>query len=103
MDDATGHFQFTSFCGTSASTPGMAGVAALLDDLVGAPQGNLNPQIYEVAANQVSVPYPFHDTTVGSSGAAVCDVKTPSMCNNSIPGPRWVQRRPARLHVDRRI
>ena len=89
VDDATGRFQFTSFCGTSASAPAMAGVAALLDDAVGAPQGNLNPQIYQVAANQASssLRNSFHDITVAASGVAACDVNTPSMCNNSIPGP----------------
>ncbi len=67
----------------------MAGVAALLDDSIGAPQGNLNPQMYQEAANTQSfiVGAVFHDTSVASSGVSACDVNTPSMCNNSIPGP----------------
>ncbi|HZP03925.1 MAG TPA: S53 family peptidase [Terracidiphilus sp.] len=77
-------YQFLSFCGTSASAPGMAGVAALLDQRLGSAQGNLNPQIYQEAAN---APAAFHDTTVASSGVSSCSVNTPSMCNNSAPGP----------------
>jgi hypothetical protein len=33
------------------------------------------------------VPAAFHDVTVATSGVTNCSVKTPSMCNNSIPGP----------------
>ncbi len=76
-------FGFVGFSGTSAAAPGMAGVAALLDQKLGAAQGNLNPEIYSLAA---SVPFTIHDATVASSGVSGCNVNTPSMCNNSIPG-----------------
>jgi subtilase family serine protease len=79
----SGSFSFIAFSGTSAAAPGMAGVAALLDQKIGAAQGNLNPQIYPLAA---SVPSAFHDATVASSGVLGCSVNTPSTCNNSIPG-----------------
>jgi len=72
------------FSGTSAAAPGMAGVAALLDQKLGIAQGNLNPQIYPMAAN---TPTAFHDVTVSTSGVSSCVLSTPSMCNNSIPGP----------------
>ena len=75
---------FEVFAGTSAAAPGMAGVAALLDQSKGAAQGNLNPGIYSTA---VSAPAAFHDVTVSSSGVSGCSVTTPSLCNNSIPGP----------------
>jgi len=75
---------FVAFEGTSAAAPAMAGVAALLDKWYSGPQGNINPQIYSLAANAPSV---FHDVTVASSGVTSCSVNTPSMCNNSIPGP----------------
>lgn len=75
-------FHFVSFCGTSASAPGMAGVAALLDQQKGARQGNLNPALYATA---LSYPDTVHDVTVRTSGVTACDVNTPSMCNNSIP------------------
>lgn len=54
---------FIYFCGTSAAAPAMAGVAALLDQKLGSAQGNLNPEIYKMAA---SAPTAFHDTTVAS-------------------------------------
>jgi hypothetical protein len=60
----------------------MAGVAALLDQKLGSARGNLNPQLYPLAA---SVPAAFHDATVSSSGVSGCSVNTASMCNNSIP------------------
>ena len=76
---------FEYFCGTSAAAPDMAGVTALLDQKLGKGQGNLNPRLYQMAMN---VPAAFHDVTVASSGVTNCSVNTPSMCNNSIPGPR---------------
>ncbi len=75
---------FVGFCGTSAAAPTMAGVTALLDQKLGFPQGNLNPEIYSLAQ---SAPTSYHDTTVATSGVASCNVNTPSMCNNSLPGP----------------
>jgi hypothetical protein len=82
--DTQGSFYFLGFCGTSASAPSMAGVTALLDEEMQYAQGNINPEIYAMAENQ---PSSFHDTTPSSSGVATCDINTPSMCNNSTPGP----------------
>ena len=39
-----GSFTFIASGGTSASTPGMAGIAALLNQKMGTAQGNLNPR-----------------------------------------------------------
>ncbi len=80
--NSSGSFSFEAFCGTSAAAPGLAGVAALLDEKLGGPQGNLNQGIYETAAN---APAAFHDVTVETSGVRSCSARTPSMCNNSIP------------------
>ena len=79
-----GSFGFIAFSGTSASAPAMAGVAALLNQRMGNAQGNLNPNLYQTAAQ---TPTAFNDVTVATSGATNCSVNTPSMCNNSIPGP----------------
>jgi len=75
---------FVAFAGTSAATPGMAGIAALLDQKLGSAQGNLNPTIYALAASD---PAAFHDTTVATSGVADCNVNTVSICNNSVASP----------------
>jgi subtilase family serine protease len=77
-------FAFIDICGTSASAPSMAGIAALLDQKLGTAQGSLNQALYATAA---ASPAAVHDITVATSGVANCDVDTPSMCNNSIPSP----------------
>jgi pseudomonalisin len=80
---AAGGGYFSAFSGTSASAPGMAGIAALLNTKIGSAQGNLNPLLYAVYAR---TPSAFHDVTVTSSGVTGCAASTPSMCNNSTPG-----------------
>ncbi len=79
-----GTYHFSVFTGTSAAAPGMAGVAALLDQKLSGAQGNLNPGLYATAA---SFPAAFHDVTVATSGVSPCVSTTPSICNNSIPSP----------------
>lgn len=81
---SNGSYNFVSFCGTSTASPGMAGIAALLNQKQGGAQGNLNPWIYQESATTAAA---FNDVTVGTSGVTSCSVSTPSMCNNSIPGP----------------
>ena len=75
---------FVIFSGTSAAAPSMAGIAALINTKLGSAQGNMNPLIYRVAA---ATPAAIHDATVASSGVTGCTTATPSMCNNSTPGP----------------
>lgn len=70
--------------GTSASAPSMAGVAALLDQELGGPQGALNPLIYRLANRVYSTA--FHDVTQATSGVSNCTAATASLCNNSTPG-----------------
>lgn len=82
--------QIAVFGGTSAAAPSMAGIAALLNQRLGARQGNLNPLLYQLAASalpQNSATNAFHDVTPETSGVALCDIGTPSMCNNSTPAP----------------
>ena len=48
-------------------------------------EGPANPGFYALAAQPAD--HAFHDVTVESSGVTNCAVGTPSMCNNSDPGP----------------
>ncbi len=82
---SNGSYSFLPTGGTSASAPSMAGIAALLNQKTGSAQANLNPRLYALAANSGNGV--FHDVTVASSGVANCVVVTPSLCNNSTPGP----------------
>ena len=83
--DSGGGFSFLGAGGTSASTPSMAAIAALLNQKIGSAQGNLNPRLYALAANPANGV--FHDVTVASSGVSGCSVTVPSLCNNATPGP----------------
>ncbi|HEY1812948.1 MAG TPA: S53 family peptidase [Kofleriaceae bacterium] len=78
-------FAFTTVGGTSAAAPDMSGVAALIDQSTGSNQGNLNPTLYMLGADSSN--HVYNDVTVASSGVGTCDVDTPSLCNNSDPGP----------------
>jgi len=84
VPNSSGEYYFSYFYGTSAAAPGMAGITVLLDQKLGNKQGNLNAELYTMASKSASA---FHDVTVSSSGVKSCSVKTPSMCNNSIPSP----------------
>jgi subtilase family serine protease len=81
----TGSVPIAIFGGTSASTPSMAGIMALVNQKLGARQGNFNPTIYRLAGTTGNGV--FHDATVASSGVGTCVATTPSLCNNSTPGP----------------
>jgi subtilase family serine protease len=75
---------FEDFSGTSAASPSMAGIVALVNTKVGTSAGNINPSLYSLAT---STPTVFHDATIATSGVSDCTTATPSMCNNSTPGP----------------
>jgi subtilase family serine protease len=81
-DCSQGYFEV--FSGTSAAAPGIAGIVALINTKVGTAAGNINPMLYALAS---STPSAFHDITVTTSGVTGCVATTPSMCNNSTPGP----------------
>ena len=70
--------------GTSAASPGMAGIMALLVQKYGN-QGNFAPTLYALA-NGSSYSTIFHDVTPASSGVTACTAAVPSLCNNSEPG-----------------
>ncbi len=70
VTESSGSFHFETGAGTSAATPSMAGIAALLNQKMGEHQGSLNPRLYGLAAtpdNRV-----FHDITIATSGVSGC-------------------------------
>ena len=84
-----GQIQIRSLAGTSASTPSMAGIQALLNQQENGLLGNINPSLYSLASNPANGI--FHDATIASSGVTNCNVATPSICNNSTPSPTGLQ------------
>jgi hypothetical protein len=75
--------KFEVFGGTSAAAPGMAGIVALMNTATGSAAGNVNPLLYQLAANGTNGV--FHDVTEATAGVVGCSVAVPSMCNNSTP------------------
>ncbi|HWG59131.1 MAG TPA: S53 family peptidase [Candidatus Acidoferrales bacterium] len=83
---------FVGFGGTSVSTQAFAGVMALVDQAVGAAQGNPNPTLYALAneqdnsaCNATGAPGAtciFNDVTAGST-AVPCQPSTPN-CTRSV-------------------
>ena len=72
-DSTTGAVQITGVGGTSASSPLMAGIMALIDDSLRGRQGNPNFVLYALAKQAPSV---FHDVTVGNNNVP-CTQGTP--------------------------
>jgi pseudomonalisin len=58
-----------AIAGTSAAAPAFAGLMALVDQAKGSRQGNVNPILYQLAANQYGAggPQVFHDITAGNN------------------------------------
>ena len=74
---------FTVIGGTSAAAPSFAGIAALINQRLGNRQGNLNPQIYALAA---SAPWAFNDTMLLSSNRVPCQLGSPDCPNGGSIG-----------------
>jgi subtilase family serine protease len=60
----------TGVGGTSASSPAMAGIMALVDQAQKGRQGNINPTLYALAKQ---FPHTFNDVTVGSNNVPCVD------------------------------
>jgi subtilase family serine protease len=68
--------------GTSASSPQWAGIAAIADQVAGRDLGNLNPALYQVAANAAKYAADFFDVTVNCNQL---DPSIPGYCAS----PGW--------------
>jgi subtilase family serine protease len=98
VPNTQGLIELLPIAGTSAATPSMAGIQALLDQEEGSALGNINPALYGLANNPSNSV--FHDITVASSGVTACSVATPSLCNNSTPSASSLQGGQAGYLVD---
>jgi Tectonin domain/Pro-kumamolisin, activation domain/Subtilase family len=65
--------------GTSCGAPAMAGIIALLDQLTGSAQGNVNPELYRLASFSSNA---FHDVTLGDN-LMPCSIGTPDCITGS--------------------
>jgi hypothetical protein len=65
---------FDAVGGTSAGTPALAGIVALLNQSMNSPQGNINAVLYQLASLSAS---PLHDITSGSN-VVPCQTNPPS-------------------------
>ena len=65
---------FDAVGGTSAGTPALAGIVALLNQAMNSPQGNINAVLYRLASLSAS---PLHDITSGSN-VVPCQTNPPS-------------------------
>ncbi len=77
MPESDGFYQIAAVGGTSASSPAMAGILALINQKFG-PQGQANFILYPLAAQHPTV---FHDITMGSNDVP-CLIGSPN-CSNS--------------------
>ena len=68
--------------GTSIASPMFAGIVALIDQMTGAAQGNVNPRLYALASLSSD---DFHDITAGNNFVP-CTVGTPDCGSNGILG-----------------
>ena len=66
--------------GTSAGSPAMAGIVALLNQKFGSGQGNINPTLYALATNSPSA---FHDVTAGNN-IVPCTAASKDCTNGSL-------------------
>jgi len=58
---------FSVIGGTSAGAPAFAGMLALIEQKLGASQGNINPTLYTLASNATTYASAFHDITTGTN------------------------------------
>lgn len=68
--------------GTSVSTPEFAGIVALINQKLGAAQGNINPLLYRLAGSATTA---FHDITTGGNQVP-CRLGTPDCPNGGSIG-----------------
>ena len=76
--------EFIGVGGTSASSPAFAGVMAMVDQQMGAPQGNANYVLYKLATNH---PTAFNDVTTGTI-AMPCTPGSPD-CTTATNGDKY--------------
>jgi subtilase family serine protease len=72
---------FSGIGGTSVASPSFAGIVALIDQITGSAQGNINPRLYTLGSVAPDV---FHDVTLGSN-MVPCTAGSPD-CTNGILG-----------------
>lgn len=83
VPDAQGYFSIWLVGGTSASAPAFAGVMALVDQKMGARQGQANYVLYRLAAQNPSTCNGSNTTTLPTTN---CIFNDTTVGNNAVPG-----------------
>jgi hypothetical protein len=84
-DPTTLNTNFLGVGGTSASTPALAGIIALVNQETQSRQGNANYVLYKLATQQ---PAAFHDAPAGGTIAMPCVTGSTPDCITSLPGDK---------------
>ena len=84
-DPTTPNTRFLGVGGTSASTPALAGIIALVNQETQSRQGNANYVLYKLATQQ---PVAFHDAPAGGTIAMPCVTGSTPDCITSLPGDK---------------
>ncbi len=79
---SSGSFSFGAAGGTSASSPALAAIIALINQSTGNRQGNANPVLYKIAA---TAGQSCNSSATPLTGSAICSFYDITKGNNSVP------------------
>lgn len=91
VPNSQGNFYVYFASGTSAAAPSFAGIMALVDQQMGARQGQANYVLYRLAAQQSAYPAQCNGSSTTTPLAAGCIFNDVTVGNNVVPGELGTQ------------